>query len=100
MYGSGCIYFAKNSTKSINYSSISSSYWAKGKDNKAFLFLNDCILGNQKIASGPYQYNKENIKPYHSVWAKSGQSGIINDEFMTYTLSQNKLRYLLEFTCS
>lgn len=99
MYGSGAIYKAKNSTKSINYTNIKSSYWAKGSDNKAFLFLNDCILGDQLIAKGPRQYTRQNISPYHSVWAKSGVSGIINDEFMLYTTTQHTLRYLIEFTC-
>jgi len=48
MYGSEAIYFASMSTKSINYTSINTSYWAQGNDSVAYMFLNDCALGNQK----------------------------------------------------
>lgn len=94
----GGLYFGK-STKSINYTSISRSYWARGSDQKAFLFITDCTLGKQKIANGPYGYTKDNIRPNHSVWAKGGLSGVINDEFILYRTDQHNLRYLLEFTC-
>lgn len=97
MYGLG-IYFASMSTKSINYTSINSSYWAGGNDSVAYMFLNDCALGNQKIADRSYQYNAQNIKPNHSVWAKSG-SAVINDEYMIYDTAQQNIRYFLEFTC-
>ncbi len=63
------------------------------------MFLNDCILGNQEVARGSYQYTEKNIKPKHSVWAKGGQSGVINDEFMLYNTEQHNIRYFLEFTC-
>ena len=97
MYGNA-LYMGK-STKSINYTNIKSSYWASGSDDRAFLFVTDCILGSQKIATGPGFYSKDNIKPNHSVWAQGGRSGVINDEFMLYTTNQNNLKYLLEFTC-
>ena len=98
MYGNA-IYWGK-STKSINYTNIRASYWASGNDDRAFLFVGDCALGNQKIATGSGQYSKDNIKPYHSVWAQGGRSGVINDEFMLYETNQHNLRYLLEFTCN
>ncbi len=98
MYGNS-LYKSSASTKSINYTNISSSYWAKGNDSKAYLFISDCALGNQLIAKGPYQYTKHNIKPHHSVWAKGGQSGVINDEFMLYDTDQHNIRYILEFEC-
>ena len=97
MYGNA-LYMGK-STKSINYTNIKSSYWASGSDDRAFLFVTDCILGSQKIATGPGFYSKDNIKPNHSVWAQGGRSGVINDEFMLYETNQNNLKYLLEFTC-
>ena len=98
MYGNS-LYKSSASTKSINYTNINSSYWAKGNDSKAYLFISDCVLGNQLIAKGPYQYTKQNIKPHHSVWAKGGQSGVLNDEFMLYDTDQHNIRYILEFTC-
>jgi poly [ADP-ribose] polymerase len=97
MYGNA-IYFGMSS-KSINYTSIHSAYWSGGKDSKAYLFVSDCALGNQLIARGSYQYSEHNIKPSHSVWAKGGQSGVINDEFMLYNTTQHNLKYLIEFSC-
>lgn len=99
MYGSGAIYKSSSSTKSINYTNIRASYWAQGSDDRAFLFLSDCALGKQLMATGPRQYTLDSIAPYHSVWAKGGQSGVINDEMMLYRTDQHNLRYLLEFTC-
>jgi poly [ADP-ribose] polymerase len=99
MYGSEAIYKSSSSTKSINYTNIRSSYWAKGSDDRAFLFVSDCALGNQFMAKSPGQYTLKSIAPYHSVWAKGGQSGVINDEMMLYRTDQHNLRYLLEFTC-
>ncbi len=98
MYGAA-IYFGK-STKSINYTNIKSSYWANGNDDKAYLFISDCCLGNAKIADKSYQYNEKNITPHHSVWARGGSSGVINDEFMLYNTKQHNLKYILEFTCN
>ena len=98
MYGSA-IYKSSSSSKSINYTNIKSSYWAQGSDDRAFLFLSDCALGNQYIARGSGQYTLRSIAPCHSVWAKGGQSGVINDEMMLYRTDQHNLRYLLEFTC-
>ena len=101
MYGNN-LYFGYCS-KSVNYTNIQSSYWANGKDETAFMFLLDTSLGNQKIANGSFQYTKENIKPCHSIWAKGGYSGVINDEFMLPEPSgpnqQHCIRYIVEFTC-
>ena len=98
MYGSA-LYFSSNSTKSINYTSIKSSYWSGGRDDRAYLFLNDCALGNTKIASGSYKYNQNNIKPAHSVWAVGDKSGVLNDEMMLYNTHQHTIRYVIEFKC-
>lgn len=97
MYGNS-IYLAPQASKSVNYSSLSSSYWAKGNDKVAYMFIADAALGNPLMARGPYQYTPTNIKPNHSVWAKGGQSGVINDEVMIYNTKQFNLRYLVEFS--
>ena len=99
MYGSG-IYKSSNSTKSINYTSINSSYWAKGSDTKAYLFVSDCALGNTHVVSRSGNYTLNSIKPNHSVWAQGGKSGVINDEMILYKTDQHNMRYLLEFTCN
>lgn len=99
MYGDG-IYWATNSTKSINYCDVRGSYWAQGTNKTAYLFLGDVAFGNQKIASGSHFYNKSNIKPYHSIFAKAG-SAVYNDELITYSATgphqQHMLRYIIEF---
>lgn len=101
MYGDG-IYWAVHSTKSMNYCDVKGSYWAAGTNKTAYLFLGDVAFGNQKMAAGSHMYTKSNIKPNHSVWAKSGGgSGLYNDELITYTATgaeqQHALRYIIEF---
>jgi poly [ADP-ribose] polymerase len=86
------------SSKAINYSSASGSYWSGGSDNKGYLFISDVALGKQKIADRAYPYTLDGIKPHMSVWAKGGiTSNLINDEFIVYTEQQNWLRYVVEF---
>lgn len=101
MYGDG-IYWAVHSTKSINYCDVKGSHWAQGSNKTAYLFLADVAFGNQKIAAGSSFYTKSNIKPNHSVWARSGGgSGLYNDELITYESTgpnqQHKIRYIIEF---
>lgn len=100
MYGDG-IYWATNSTKSINYCDVRGSYWAQGTNKTAYLFLGDVAYGNYKIASHSHFYTKKSIAPAHSVFAKAGNGSIINDELITYTPTgpeqQHALRYIIEF---
>lgn len=101
MYGDG-IYWAIHSTKSINYCDVRGSHWAQGANKTAYLFLGDVAFGNQEMAGGSRMYTKKNIAPNHSVWAKSGgNSGLYNDELITYSASgpgqQHALRYIIEF---
>jgi poly [ADP-ribose] polymerase 2/3/4 len=101
MYGDG-IYWATNSTKSINYCDVKGSHWAQGSSKTAYLFLADVAFGNQKIAGSSHFYSRESIKPNHSVWAKAGgNTGLYNDELITYTPTgsgqQHNIRYIIEF---
>jgi poly [ADP-ribose] polymerase len=100
MFGDA-IYWATNSTKSINYCDVRGSHWAQGNNKTAYLFLADIAFGNSKLANGSSFYTKQNIRPYHSVWAKGGYSSVINDELMTYNPTgpdqQHKIRYIIEF---
>jgi poly [ADP-ribose] polymerase len=100
MYGDG-IYWATNSTKSINYCDVRGSYWAQGTNRTAYLFLGDVAYGNYEYASGSRMYSKQSIKPNHSVFARAGRSGVVNDEIITYSPSgqsqQHALRYIIEF---
>lgn len=99
MYGSG-LYFSSSSSKSINYLDVKGSYWAQGNNRTGYLFLADVAFGNQKIAYGSHYYTASNITPYHSVFAKAGQSGVINDEMIVYVPTgpgqQHRLKYILE----
>ena len=100
MYGDA-IYFATNSTKSMNYCDVRGSYWAAGTNKTAYLFLADVAYGNYKMATGAQFYTKKNIEPAHSVFARAGLSGVMNDEIMVYNATgseqQHILRYIIEF---
>lgn len=100
MYGDG-IYWATNSTKSINYCDVRGSYWAQGNNKTAYLFLGDVAYGNYHYANGSHFYTKKNISPAHSVFARAGRSGVVNDELITYNPTgpeqQHALRYIIEF---
>jgi hypothetical protein len=100
MFGDS-IYWATQSTKSINYTDVRGSYWAQGTNKTAYLFLADVAFGNYKMANGSYFYTLQNIKPNHSVFAQGGKSAVINDEIMTYTPTgpgqQHCIRYIIEF---
>lgn len=97
MYGNG-IYYGLSS-KSINYTNIDVAYWSRGSEKLGYLFLVDVALGNQKLANGSSSYTKNNIKPFHSVWAKGGHSGVINDEYIVYDTNQHNIKYIIEFEC-
>ncbi len=100
MYGDG-VYWATNSSKSCNYSDVKGSYWAAGSNKTGYLFLADVAYGRYHIASKSHMYNRNNIKPAHSVFAKAGNGSIINDEIITYTPTgseqQHLIKYILEF---
>lgn len=99
MYGDG-IYWATNSTKSINYCDVKGSYWAQGTNKTAYLFLGDVAYGNYKMANGSHFYTKKSISPAHSVFAKAG-GGVLNDELITYVPTgpgqQHMVKYIIEF---
>lgn len=100
MYGSG-IYLASNSTKSINYCDVKGSYWAKGNNRTAYLYLVDAAFGEMKLVSSSGSYSKNSIKPHHSVFAQAGKGGVINDEMIIYNQTgisqQHVIRYIIEF---
>lgn len=101
MYGDG-IYWATNSTKSINYCDVRGSHWAQGSNKTAYLFLADVAFGDSKVVGGSSFYSKSNIRPHHSVWAKAGgNTGLYNDELITYNPTgphqQHRIRYIIEF---
>lgn len=92
MFGNG-IYGASNSTKSLNYSV---GYWSgtKNKNPNAFLFVVKFIMGKtyyptSSMGGGP-------PKGYDSIHAKKTKTGLLNDEYIVYTLPQQRITQLVE----
>jgi hypothetical protein len=92
-------YHASDYKKSVGYCSGVSSYWAKGSGaisgRKAFMFLNDVILGNPYVISYPQAFNTPPTG-YHSVVADTNGS-FQNEEFVVYDTKMFYPRYLIEF---
>lgn len=85
------LYFAPQSTKSLNYSY---GYWGGSRDSNCFMFLADVACGKTHVPS----YGQQRVPiGYDSMWAKPGQSGIQNDEVMVPRVGQANLKYLIEF---
>jgi len=94
MFGQG-LYFASQSTKSLNY--CDGMYWnSSAKQDKIYMFIADIAMGNYQIPSRSISRNPDSI--YDSYWAKSGQSGIQNDEMIIFKNNQIRLKYILEIT--
>jgi poly [ADP-ribose] polymerase len=100
MFGDG-IYFADKAQKSIGYTSLRGSYWARGGDNKAFLALFDVHLGKEKEilhhTSSCYSLSSSVLKRegYDSVFAKGG-ADLRNNEFIVYNPAQCTVSHLIE----
>jgi len=99
MFGDG-LYWADDWRKSAGYTSLRNSYWSGGdgrvKNRNAFMFVCDVALGRPWIAPSSGAYNGP-PKGYHSIFGKSGRSGVQNNEFITFNLDTHRLRYLVEF---
>lgn len=105
LFGMG-IYFANRAKKSIGYTSLENSYWAKGFSKKAYLGIFDVHTGNSFILKEndmfrnktDYQYLKNS--GYDSLWAKRGYnfgySKLQNDEITVYKKEQCTIKYLVE----
>lgn len=89
LFGRG-LYFAVDSTKSLNYSF---GYWSGGRDSNCFLFVADVALGRC------YDPNYGDSIPsgYDSLWAKARKAGVRNDEIVIRNEYQCNLKYLIEF---
>lgn len=92
MFGNG-IYFAKDSTKSLNYSY---GYWNGTRNERCFMFVADVLMGKYYTPDGPTHNLPKTGSD--STWAKSRESGVANDEMIVYKEDQYNLTYLVEFT--
>lgn len=101
MFGEGT-YFADDYKKSFGYTSLKGSYWSGGSggfsNRGAFMFLADVFLGNPHVAPRSFGYTNY-PDGTHSIFGKAGvTSHLQNNEWIIFEKSQQRLRYLVEFT--
>ena len=103
MFGYG-IYGSSKAQKSIGYSSLQGSYWARGSANKGFLALFDFHMGNQlhvkNHAAWMYSIDYSKLRKkgeYDSLYAHGG-ADLMNDEFIVYKSDQVTIKYLVELS--
>lgn len=100
MFGNG-IYFANKAQKSIGYTSLSGSYWARGSDNQAFLAIYDVNTGlehrTQSRESWMCNCDERTIrmKNCDSLFAQAGPV-LRNDEIIVYNQNQSTIKYIVE----
>ncbi len=101
MFNEG-IYFAPKARKSIGYTSLEHSYWARGNAKTSFLAVYNVHIGNPlHLRSGDSfnhatNYNWLHKQGYNSVWAHEGHSHLRNDEVIVYSKEQCTIKYLVE----
>ena len=102
MFGYG-IYYAPKARKSLGYTSLQGSYWARGNSNSAFMALMNVAYGkpyNVYSFDGKY-YNFD----YSRLQKESSGSNCLhahagnmlrNDEIIVYKEDQSTIKYLVE----
>jgi poly [ADP-ribose] polymerase len=102
MFGYG-IYFATKARKSIGYTSLNGSYWARGSSQSAFMGLYEVAYGkpydvysfDSKYYNFNYQKLQEHCKGANCLHAHAGQM-LLNDEIIVYQQPQTTIKYLVE----
>lgn len=103
MFGYGC-YYAPKCAKSIGYTSLSGSYWARGGNNTAYMALFDVAYGTPydvyNFDSKYYNldYNRlQQFKPGANCLHAHADRGMLrNDEIVVYKEEQMTIKYLIE----
>ena len=108
LYGYG-IYFAPKARKSLGYTSLSGSYWARGNSNSGFMALMDVAYGIPydvyDFNSKYYDMNYENLQKFknganclhaHAGASLGSYSSLKNDEIVVYKEEQCTIKYLVE----
>lgn len=103
MFGYGC-YYAPKCAKSIGYTSLSGSYWARGGNRTAYMALFDVAYGTPydvyNFDSKYYNldYNKlQQFKPGANCLHAHADKGMLrNDEIVVYKEEQMTIKYLIE----
>lgn len=102
MFGFG-IYYAPKARKSLGYTSLAGSYWAKGNSNTAFMALMDVAYGkpfdvhsfDRKYSSFNYDALQKACPGANCLHAHEG-SMLRNDEIIVYKEEQCTIHYLIE----
>lgn len=102
MFGFG-IYYAPKARKSLGYTSLSGSYWARGNSNSAFMALMDVAYGKpydvHSFDSKYYDFNYERLQktcPGANCLHAHAGSMLRNDEIIVYKEDQCTIKYLVE----
>ena len=100
MFGNG-VYFANKAQKSIGYTSLSGSYWARGSANQAFLAVYEVNTGMEYRTQsrdnwmGNCDERTIRMKNCDSLFAQAG-SVLRNDELIVYNQDQSTIKYIVE----
>ncbi|MBD0256358.1 MAG: WGR domain-containing protein [Cytophagales bacterium] len=103
MFGYG-LYFADKFRKSLNYTSLSGSYWTRGNADRGFLALYRVHVGNQLHIQKHepdwcYNLTEENLKkrgPHLDSLFAEGGADLRNNEYIVYNQAQCSIEYLVE----
>ena len=87
------LYYSDQSSKSLNYAR--GGVWSSGVDNVCYMFYNDVAMGREYI---PRSSCSRIPAGYDSIFAKAGQSGVMNNEMVIPHTHQVNPRYLIEFS--
>lgn len=102
MFGYG-LYYAPKARKSLGYTSLSGSYWARGNSSFGFMALMDVAYGKpydvHSFDSKYYNFNYERLQEAcpgaNCLHAHEG-SMLRNDEIIVYKEDQCTIHYLIE----
>lgn len=102
MFGYG-IYYTPKARKSLGYTSLSGSYWARGNSNSGFMALMDVAYGkpynvysfDSKYYNFNYEALQKNCPGANCLHAHEG-SMLRNDEIIVYKEEQCTIKYLVE----
>lgn len=95
MFGNG-LYFANQSSKSLQYSDGQRYSTGSGQRNKIYMFLASVVVGKDycpRSSTGP---SGRPPAGHDSFWARAGRSGVVNDEIIVFQGGQVRLDYLVE----
>lgn len=103
MFGYGC-YYAPKCAKSIGYTSLSGSYWARGGNNTAYMALFDVAYGTPydvySFDSKYYKLDYEKLQQFkpgaNCLHAHADRGMLRNDEIVVYKEDQMTIKYLIE----